>query len=202
MRTQKSVSSMRRVCVFSGSSPGRRPAYGKAATALGSLLASEGIGLVYGLAAVGLMGTVTDAARGAAGEVIGVIPRSLVEREVAHAGLDDLRVVGSMHERKALMAELSDVFVALPGGIGTLEEFFEVWTWGRLGSHAKPCALLNVEGFYDRLLGFLDHLVDEVFLKPVHRGMVLVEQDPQAVLDGIRRYESPAVTKWIGRDGR
>lgn len=193
---------MRRVCVFSGSSPGRRPAYGSAAAALGSLLAREGIGLVYGGAAVGLMGTVADAARAAGGEVIGVIPRSLVEREVAHTDLDDLRVVGSMHERKALMAELSDAFVALPGGIGTLEELFEVWTWGQLGSHAKPCALLNVAGFYDRLLGFLDHVADEAFLKPVHRGMILVEENPQAVLDGIRRYEPPAVTKWIGRDGR
>lgn len=196
------VSSMQRVCVFSGSSPGRGPAYGEVAVALGTLLAREGIGLVYGGAAVGLMGTVADAARAAGGEVIGVIPRSLVEREVAHTGLADLRVVGSMHERKALMAELSDAFVALPGGIGTLEELFEVWTWGQLGSHAKPCALLNVEGFYDRLLSFLDHVVDEAFLKPVHRGMILVEQDPQAVLDGIRRYEPPAVTKWVGRDER
>jgi uncharacterized protein (TIGR00730 family) len=129
---------MRRICVFSGSSPGHRPTYREAAAALGGLFAREGIGLVYGGAAVGLMGTMADAARAAAGEVIGVIPQSLVEREVAHTGLDDLRVVGSMHERKALMAELSDAFVALPGGIGTLEEIFEVWTWGSLAATPSP----------------------------------------------------------------
>ena len=158
---------MRRICVFSGSSPGHRPVYREAAATLGGLFAREGIGLVYGGAAVGLMATVADAARTAGGEVIGVIPQSLVEREVAHTGLDDLRVVGSMHERKALMAELSDAFVALPGGIGTLEEIFEVWTWGQLGSHSKPCAFLNTQGFYNRLLDFLDHVVDEAFLKLV-----------------------------------
>lgn len=193
---------MRRICVFSGSSPGRHPDYAGAAAILGALLAREGIGLVYGGAAVGLMGAVADAARTAGGEVIGVIPTSLVEREVAHTGLDDLRVVGSMHERKALMAELSDGFVALPGGIGTFEEIFEVWTWGQLGSHEKPCALLDVRGFYEPLLAFLDHVVDEAFLKPVHRGMLLVEQQPDALLDALRRYEPPAVTKWIGRDER
>jgi uncharacterized protein (TIGR00730 family) len=193
---------MRRICVFSGSSPGHRPAYREAAAALGGLFAREGIGLVYGGAAVGLMGAMADAARAAGGEVIGVIPQSLVEREVAHTGLDDLRVVGSMHERKALMAELSDAFVALPGGIGTLEEIFEVWTWGQLGSHSKPCAFLNTQGFYNRLLDFLDHVVDEAFLKPVHRGMVLVEEKPDALLDAIRRYQPPSATKWIGRDER
>ena len=193
---------MRRVCVFSGSSPGQHPAHRRAASEIGSLLAREGVGLVYGGASVGLMGAVADAARRAGGEVIGVIPRSLVEREVAHTGLDDLRVVGSMHERKALMAELSDAFVALPGGIGTLEEIFEVWTWGQLGSHAKPCALLNTRGFYDRLLGFLDHVVDEAFLKPTHRGMLIVEEEPGAVLRALRAYRPPTVTKWVGRDGR
>jgi uncharacterized protein (TIGR00730 family) len=193
---------MRRICVFSGSNSGQRHSYGEAATALGQLLAKEGIGLVYGGASVGLMGLVADAARAAGGEVIGVIPKSLVEWEVAHTGLDDLRVVGSMHERKALMAELADAFIALPGGIGTLEEFFEVWTWGQLGSHNKACALLNTEGYYDRLLGFLDHVVDEGFFKPVHRGMILVEQDPRALLDSVRRYNSPIATKWIGRDER
>lgn len=158
---------MKRVCVFSGSSAGRLEHYRAAATRLGTLLAERGIGLVYGGAAVGLMGAVADAAIAAGGSVTGVIPQALVEREVAHTGLPDLRVVGSMHERKALMAELSDAFIALPGGIGTLEEIFEVWTWTQLGSHAKPCAVLNIEGFYDKLLGFLDHVVDEAFLKPV-----------------------------------
>lgn len=194
--------SLRRICVFSGSSSGQHPAYAEAARTLGDLLAQEGIGLVYGGAAVGLMGTVADAVREAGGEVIGVIPQSLMQREVAHTGLDDLRVVGSMHERKALMAELSDGFIAMPGGIGTFEEIFEVWTWGQLGSHAKPCAFLNIQRFYDRLLGFLDHVVDEAFLKPVHRDMVIVEEEPEALLSAIRSYNPPAVTKWIGRDER
>lgn len=196
------VNDMRRICVFSGSSPGQRHAYREAAASLGGLMAREGIGLVYGGASVGLMGTVADAARAAGGEVIGVIPQSLVEREVAHTGLADLRVVGSMHERKALMAELSDAFIALPGGIGTLEEIFEVWTWGQLGSHTKPCAFLNVEGFYDRLLGFLDHVVEEAFLKPAHRSMILVENRPESLLQAVRCYSPPTVTKWIGRDDR
>jgi hypothetical protein len=196
------ISPMRRICVFSGSSPGLRPAYREAATELGRLLAEEGIGVVYGGATVGLMGKVADAARGAGGEVIGVIPQSLVDFEVAHTGLDDLRIVGSMHERKALMAELSDAFIALPGGIGTLEEFFEVWTWAQLGSHAKACALLNVDGYYDKLLGFLDHVVHEAFLRPVHRGMILVEQEPRVLLDAIRRYTPPVVEKWIGCEER
>lgn len=193
---------MRRVCVFCGSSPGVHPEYREVAARLGRQLAHDGIGLVYGGASIGLMGTVADAAREAGGEVIGVIPRSLVDLEVAHNGLDDLRIVGSMHERKALMSELSDAFVALPGGIGTLEEIFEVWTWAQLGSHAKPCAFLNVRGFYDSLLGFLDHVVEDGFLRPVHRDMVLVETEPEALLRAIRRYEAPAVAKLIGRDQR
>jgi uncharacterized protein (TIGR00730 family) len=193
---------MRRICVFSGSSPGRRQAYGEAASALGRLLAEHGIGVVYGGASLGLMGRLADAARDAGGEVIGVIPQSLVDFEVAHMGLDDLRIVGSMHERKALMAELSDAFIALPGGIGTLEEFFEVWTWAKLGSHRKPCGLLNIEGYYDKLLGFLDHVVEEAFLKPAHREMILVEDDPKVLLGAIRRYNSPIVEKWIGREER
>src|SRR5262245_13303074 len=148
---------MNRLCVFCGSSSGRDPAYRAAAVELGALLAERRIGLVYGGAASGLMGAVAEATRAAGGEVIGVIPRALVEWAVAHTGLSDLRIVSTMHERKALMAELSDGFIALPGGIGTLEEMFEVWTWAQLGSHSKPCALLNVGGFYDRLLAFLDH---------------------------------------------
>jgi uncharacterized protein (TIGR00730 family) len=189
--------SIRRVCVFCGSSPGARPAYLEAARALGTLLGSAGIGVVYGGAHVGLMGAVADAARAAGSEVIGVIPQSLVAREVAHTGLDDLRVVGSMHERKALMAELSDAFVALPGGIGTLEELFEVWTWAQLGSHEKPCGLLNVDGFYSGLLGFLDHVVSEAFLRQVHRDMLLVDTEPRALLEKIQRYQPPQLAKWI-----
>lgn len=193
---------MQRICVFSGSSSGRIGDYRDAAVELGTLLAERNIGLVYGGAAVGLMGAVADATIAAGGNVIGVIPSALVDREVAHTGLSDLRVVGSMHERKALMADLSDAFVALPGGIGTFEEIFEVWTWTQLGTHAKPCAMLNVHGFYDRLLGFLDHVVDEAFLKPVHREMLLSSSDPTLLLDLLAEYQVPTETKWIARDER
>jgi uncharacterized protein (TIGR00730 family) len=186
-----------RYCIFSGSSPGRLPIYGQAAALLGKALASAGIGLVYGGASVGLMGVVADAAQAHGGDVIGVIPRSLVEKEIAHTGLADLRIVDSMHQRKALMAELSDGFIALPGGIGTLEELLEVWTWAQLGHHGKPCALLNINGFYDGLSSFLDHIVNEAFLKPVHRNMLIVEQDVVALLIALRDYEAPQVTKWI-----
>ena len=188
-----------RLCIFSGSSPGSQPIYAETASRLGHVLADSGIGLVYGGASVGLMGAMADAAQANGGEVIGVIPRSLVEKEVAHTGLSDLRIVESMHERKALMAELSDGFIALPGGIGTLEELFEVWTWAQLGHHAKPCALLNVEGFYDGLSVFLDHIVAQAFLKPAHRGMLIVERDVDALLSSVRDYEAPQATKWIKR---
>jgi uncharacterized protein (TIGR00730 family) len=191
---------MKRLCVFCGSSPGRNPTYLAAAAQLGTLLAERRMGLVYGGAGIGLMGAVADAARSAGGEVIGVIPRALVDLEVAHAGLSDLRVVASMHERKALMAELSDAFIALPGGIGTLEELFEVWTWGQLGSHRKPCALLNVAGFYDRLLGFLDFVVQEAFLRPIHRDMLLVAANPDGLLEKLQGYRAPPETRWITRD--
>nr|WP_234902339.1 TIGR00730 family Rossman fold protein [Agrobacterium rubi] len=193
---------VQRICVFCGSSSGLTDQYLAAATGLGTLLADKGIGLVYGGAAVGLMGAVADAAMKAGGEVIGVIPKALVDREVAHTGLKDLRVVSSMHERKALMAELSDAFIAMPGGIGTFEEIFEVWTWTQLGSHAKPCALLNVGGFYDQLLGFLDHVVNESFMKSVHRDMLLVENDPMSLLARLETFVVPSETKWIGKNER
>jgi uncharacterized protein (TIGR00730 family) len=193
---------MNRLCVFCGSSPGRDPAYLAVAAELGTLLAKRRIGLVYGGASIGLMGALADAAQAAGGEVIGVIPDALVEWEVAHAGLADLRIVASMHERKALMAELSDGFIALPGGIGTLEELFEVWTWAQLGSHIKPCALLNVFGFYDRLLGFLDFVVEEAFMRPIHRNMLLVGETPEGLLGKMERYRAPPETRWIRRDER
>lgn len=193
---------MRRVCVFCGSSPGRLPDYRAAAEALGRLIAARELGLVYGGASVGLMGAVADACLAAGGEVIGVIPHALAAREVAHQGLADLRVVGSMHERKALMAELSDAFVALPGGIGTFEELFEVWTWTQLGSHGKPCGFLNVAGFYDPLLGFLDTVVEAGFLKPVHRDMLQVADRPEALLDLLADYRPPLAAKWIEREER
>lgn len=189
---------MRRLCVFCGSSDGDDPAYPAAARELGGTLARAGIGLVYGGARVGLMGAVADAALAAGGEVIGVIPTALVEKEVAHTGLSDLRVVASMHERKALMAELSDGFVALPGGIGTFEELFEVWTWAQLGYHAKPCALLNVNGFYDGLIAFLDGVAARRFLKHAHRAMLIEARDADGLMTRLRAYAPPAVTKWIG----
>lgn len=189
-----------RICIFSGSSAGRLPLYSEAATRLGHALAKSGIGLVYGGASVGLMGAVADAALASGGEVIGVLPDFLAQKEIAHTGLSDLRIVNSMHERKALMAELSDGFVALPGGIGTLEELFEVWTWAQLGQHEKPCALLNINGFYDGLASFLEHIVDEAFLKPEHREMLIVEQDIDDLLKALLSYTPPKVTKWIKRE--
>jgi uncharacterized protein (TIGR00730 family) len=190
-----------RLCVFCGSSPGRNPAYMEAARQLGELLARQGIGLVYGGASVGLMGAVADAAKAGGGEVIGVIPKALATVEVAHTGLEDLRVVKSMHQRKALMAELSDGFIALPGGIGTLEELFEVWTWGALGEHAKPCGLLNIAGFYDGLAGFMDHVAGEQFLKPEYRAMLHVESEPAALLTAFDRYVPPrGVQQLIGEE--
>jgi uncharacterized protein (TIGR00730 family) len=188
-----------RVCVFSGSSPGRDPAYTRAAAELGEALVARGIGVVYGGASVGLMGTVADAALAAGGEVIGVIPRDLEAREIAHPGLRDLRVVGSMHERKALMADLAGGFVALPGGFGTLEEVFEVITWGQLGIHAKPVGLLDVAGYWTRLRAFLDHAVEERFVRAEHRDMVVVEATPAAMLDAFDRWTAPTRTKWIDR---
>jgi uncharacterized protein (TIGR00730 family) len=191
------VSDIRRVAVFCGSNPGTRADYVDAAKGFGRLLARRGLGVVYGGSSVGLMAALADAALDDLGEVIGVIPRMLVEREVANTALTDLRIVDSMHARKAMMAELSDGFVALPGGIGTLEEFFEIWTWGQLGMHAKPCGLLNIAGYFDPLLEFLDHAVEERFVRDVHRAMVIVESDPEALLARFEAYEPPRVVKWI-----
>jgi uncharacterized protein (TIGR00730 family) len=185
--------------VFSGSSPGADLAYRAAARDLGLRLAERGVDVVYGGASVGLMGAVADAAMEGGGHVIGVIPRSLVDREVAHSALGDLRVVETMHERKALMAELSDAFVALPGGVGTLEELFEVYTWNQLGLHAKPLGLFNVRGYFDGLVRFLDHAVAERFVTPKHRAMLLVEERLDALIDGLDAWEAPAQPKWIDR---
>lgn len=186
-----------RICVFCGSSPGARPAYADVARAFGRLLGERRIGLVYGGASVGLMGIVADAALAAGAEVIGVIPRTMVEREIAHKGLTDLRIVGSMHERKATMAELSDAFVALPGGLGTLEELFEVWTWAQLGLHRKPVALLEVENFFRPLISFLDQAVNERFIKTMTRSTLIVETDPATLIDQLAAYQpSAVVSKW------
>jgi uncharacterized protein (TIGR00730 family) len=190
---------MDRVCVFSGSSPGAQPDYRRAAEELGRALADQGVGLVYGGASVGLMGVVADAVLDAGGEAIGVIPQALVEREIAHPGVSDLRVVGSMHERKALMAELADGFVALPGGMGTLEELFEVYTWTQLGLHSKPLGLLDVRSYFAKLVAFLDHAVEERFLTVEHREMLVVERRAEALLEAFRRWRAPVRTKWIDR---
>lgn len=189
---------VRRICVFCGSSSGARERYTAAAVSLARQLVARRIALVYGGARVGLMGTLADAALEAGGEVIGVMPQALVDKEVAHTRLSELRVVGSMHERKAQMAELADAFIALPGGYGTFEEFCEVLTWGQLGLHRKPCGLLNVEGYYDSLLALFDHAVNERFLKPVHRRAVLSDHRPEALIQRLLEYQPPAVDKWIG----
>lgn len=190
---------MKSVCVFCGSSPGASPAYAEAAAHLGRTLAGRGLTLVYGGGHVGLMGVVADAALGAGGRVVGVIPEALEAKELAHRGLTDLRVVGSMHERKALMSELADGFIAMPGGIGTLEELFEAWTWSQLGIQRKPCGLLNAAGYYDHLLAFLDHVTAERFLAPGHRAMVLVDDDTGRLLDRLAAYRHPPVEKWLDR---
>lgn len=191
-----------RICVFTGSSQGRRPEYAAAATELAAALLARRIGLVYGGAHVGLMGLVADAVIAGDGEVIGVIPEALVAKEVAHTGLPDLRIVASMHERKALMSDLSDGFIAMPGGIGTFEEFFEVLTWAQLGLHRKPCGLLNVAGYYDGLLMFLDHAVGQGFLRTEHRAMILVSDDANDLLDQMGTWQPPVVAKWIDRVAR
>ncbi len=191
---------MQGICVYCGSSNGRRNEYLAAAVELGRVLAKRRIKLIYGGGSVGLMGALADAARDAGGHVIGVIPKALLAREVGHTGLDDLRVVLSMHERKALMSELSDGFIALPGGIGTLEELFEMWTWAQLGLHGKPVGLLNVAGYFDPLLAFLDRSVEIGFIRPQHRAILQVASEPQALLERFAEYVPPDVPKWIERD--
>ena len=189
----------RRICVYCGSSEGARPEYAEAARGLGAFLARRGIGLVFGGGRVGLMGAVADGALAAGGEVIGVIPEKLRARELAHLGLTELFVVDSMHARKTMMAYLSDAFIALPGGWGTLEETFEVTTWAQLNYHLKPVGLLNVLGYYDRLLHFVDHAEAEGFIRPVHRGLVVASQSPDELLDLLARVEVPELGRWIDK---
>jgi len=191
---------VRRVCVYCGSSPGRNPAYREAGTALGQILAGRGLGLVYGGASVGVMGAVADAVLAAGGEAIGIIPRSLARKEVAHEGLTRQYIVESMHERKAMMAEVSDAFVALPGGWGTIEEIFEMLTWAQLGFHEKPCGMLNVSGYFDGLFAFLEHAVGERFVKPEFRELLILEEDPRRLLDRFEIYRAPRIHKWISAE--
>ncbi|MCX6906256.1 MAG: TIGR00730 family Rossman fold protein [Verrucomicrobia bacterium] len=191
---------MKRICVFCGSSAGNDPVFAEAARATGETLARHKLGLVYGGGNIGLMGLVADAVLAQSGEVIGVIPQALVDKELAHRGLTELRVVNSMHERKAMMAELADGFIALPGGYGTLEEFCEVLTWAQLGLHRKPCGLLNTSGFYDPLLAQIDHAVRNGFIREQHRACLVVDSRPAALLERLRLVHPPAIHKWIDRD--
>lgn len=186
-----------KICVFCGSSSGRKSAYGEAARNLGAELAARGIGLVYGGASVGLMGAVADAAISANGEVIGVLPEALADLEIAHENLTELRIVASMHERKKQMADLSDAFISLPGGIGAMEEMFEVSTWSQLSIHRKPVGLLNITGYYDKLTAFLDHQVAEEFVKPVHRDILICDDDPGRLIDRLAGADVPTDRKWV-----
>ncbi len=191
---------MKRICVYCGSSPGRNPAYIEAANQLAEVLCARGIGLVYGGAAIGVMGAIADAVLAGGQQAIGVIPESLAVKEVAHQNLSELHIVSSMHERKAMMAELADGFIAMPGGWGTLEEIFEILTWAQLGFHEKPCALLNVEGYYDGLIDFLEESFEQQFVKQVCRPMLMHGHDPVELLDRFTTYRAPKVRKWVEED--
>lgn len=193
---------LERICVFCGSNAGVRPAYADAARAMGRVLLERGFGLVYGGGNVGLMGIVADTVLSGGGEVIGVIPEALMAREVGHPELTELHVVKTMHARKALMADRADAFVALPGGFGTFEEFFEVLTWSQLGLHPKACGVLNVDGYYDPLAALIDHGVAEGFIPGRHRALVIEETDPARLLDRFATFVPPTTPKWIGRDER
>ena len=193
---------LNRICVFCGTNPGARPEYGAAARQLGQVLAEQDIELVYGGASVGIMGELADSVQEHGGHVTGIIPQQLVEKEAAHTGIPNLIVVASMHQRKSQMADMSDGFIAMPGGIGTLEGFFEILTWGQLGIHAKPSGVLNVKGYFDGLTGFLDHAVREGFLTAEHRNHIIVENDPARLLDRMRAYTPPEGEKFMGRTHR
>lgn len=193
---------MRRLCVFCGSSPGRTPTYKTAAQVLGQAMVQRGIGLVYGGAKVGIMGAIADTVLDLGGEAIGVIPKALMKKELAHEGLNDLKVVSSMHERKALMADLSDGFVALPGGFGTLEELFEALTWLQLGFHKKPCGLLDVNNYFEHLRHCVEHMVNEGFAKAVHGDTLLYSEDPNVLIQAMLNFQPPRVGKWLEEDIR
>lgn len=191
-----------RICVFCGTNPGARPEYGAAARELGRVLAEDGIELVYGGASVGIMGELADSVHEHGGQVTGIIPQQLKEKEAAHTGIRNLIVVASMHQRKSQMADMSDGFIALPGGIGTLEGFFEILTWGQLGIHAKPSAILNVAGYFDELTRFLDHAVQEGFLTQEHRSAIMLENDPRRLLARMQAYTAPDRERLMGRTHR
>jgi uncharacterized protein (TIGR00730 family) len=190
-------SKYKKICVFCGSSPGRSADYAVNAERLADEFLRRGIGLVYGGASIGVMGKIADAMTAGGGEVTGVIPESLHKAGVSHGGLTELRIVSGMHERKALMHELSDGFIAMPGGLGTFEEIFEALTWAQLGFHSKPCGFLNTGGFYDKLTAFIDHAVAERFIKPAHRGMILSDPEPGGLLDKFELYSPRKIVKWL-----
>lgn len=191
---------IKNICVYCGSSAGKNPAFAQAAVTLAQEMCDRNIGLVYGGAAVGIMGAVADAVLERGGEVIGVIPKSLAIKEVAHDKLTELRVVASMHDRKAMMADLADGFIALPGGWGTLEEIFEILTWAQLGFHDKPCGLLNTQGYYDGLIGFLDNSFEQQFVSELYRPMLMTSEQPVSLLDKFTVYKAPKVRKWMAED--
>ena len=193
---------LNRLCVFCGTNAGSRPAYGVAARELGRVLAEQAVELVYGGASVGVMGELADSVQEHGGHVTGIIPQQLMEKEAAHTGIRNLIVVASMHQRKSQMADMSDGFIAFPGGIGTLEGFFEVLTWGQLGIHSKPAGILNVERYFDGLTGFLDHAVREGFLTEAHRQAIIVESDPGLLLERLRSFAPPQGEKLMGRTHR
>mgnify|MGYP000651644877 CR=1 FL=1 len=190
---------IRKICVYCGSNPGNRPDYIDAARRLAGVLVEKGIDLVYGGAGVGIMGAIASTVMEKGGHVTGIMPEGLVEKEIAHPSLSEMHVVGTMHERKALMADLADGFIAMPGGLGTSEELFEVWTWAQLGMHEKPCGLFNVCGYYNPLVSFLDHATAEGFISPTHRGMLIVESDPGKLLEQFKIYQAPRAKNWIER---
>ena len=191
---------MKRLCVYCGSSSGANPDYALAARQLARAMVNKKIDLVYGGASVGIMGEIADTVLEEGGKVIGIIPKGLFVKEVAHTGITELREVNSMHERKSLMAELSDGFIALPGGFGTIEEILEIITWSQLGMHQKPCGLLNVCNYYDKLIEFFDHAVSEHFIKKIHRSIVLMEECPETLLDKFEAYKPTVNVKWINRE--
>lgn len=190
---------MKSICVYCGSSPGRQPIYADAADSLAAALVKRNLRLIYGGAGIGIMGRLADQVLQLGGEVIGVIPKALAHKEIAHANLTELHITQSMHERKMLMAELADGFIALPGGIGTLEELFEIWTWAQLGFHHKPCGLLNIASYYDALIQFLANMQQEQFVKPQQHDLLMIETDADRLLQRYERYQSPVAKQWLSQ---
>ncbi len=194
------MNQLKTICVYCGSSLGKKDAYATAAKSLAESLVARNITLVYGAASIGIMGTVADQMLKLGGQVIGVIPKALAHKEITHSNLTELYVTQSMHERKMKMAELSDGFIALPGGIGTMEELFEIWTWAQLGFHKNPCGLLNIDGYYNALIQFVDHMQQEQFVKSKHHDLLMIADDPEKLLEKFISYTPPEITQWVEKD--